>query len=895
MDNFVLMLANQSVPRLDSFGISSGKARERILELMATVPGMTRETAFMTAVMEQGAIAMEKVGEQSGGAVGAAARLNVAMTNLKNGVGRGFLDVFANVQGSLASIVTKLTPTITRIAQGLGGIANAAFNVLKNMAMKFMDKLGIDYSNTASNAEGWGANIVMMLAKGIVGAMSYVMNALNKLGQAITRMLKPGSPPKLLPNLGAWGTKAAAVYMEGWGEADLDAFDTLSQKIGSYLDTIPNMAQEKLIPLKAAVNAALAGVIQGAGGVASGSIDMFDKVLASIRKLPPGFTTYAHSLMAAQQAQNRLTDAMAVLDDAANSVKRAEEGLARATAETARAQDQLNRVTQEYDALLSPLNKELREIEDKKQAIQDEKRLAELRKTAANKAASASDRALAKLEMEEIAKRQQIRAVEKEKDAAVDAEQEKVDAAMEAEKAEQAKVDAAKAAMDLAQTQVDAAQQALEAAKKQVTVQERLLGIQTEANSMVKQQKQLLEQMAQAAAAAASAAASAAAALGAGAEGDGLGLGLEIPPIDTTSLDGMLAELDEEFGKLTSPAETLVDTWASLFGSEKTGDILGTAMDLVGQKMADALIRGASKSLGGAFDRMLGSMGSTGESNAVDRWAEEKLAAPLNAFIANAGTAISTWADTQATALETWFGERVTHFTNVVTEIETGAANWKTTIDTWLADQATALGTWFTDRLTDFTTWLGNVWTTFSTKLGELWTLISTKFQEIKTEIETKWGQAQQFLEDIDLFQIGKDILGGLLDGLKNKWSGIASWLAEKAAWVEEKWRAITRTRSPSQVFAGIGEDLMAGLDAGLRQGFPAVERTTAEQAMALPMGMAANTAPSTPAAPAGPSSIHLVLNIPGLGQAVGEVTPATKMGEAWSGKLNLHASAKSV
>jgi len=42
MENCALMMANQSIPRLDSFGISSGEARKRIEELTATV-GMTQD------------------------------------------------------------------------------------------------------------------------------------------------------------------------------------------------------------------------------------------------------------------------------------------------------------------------------------------------------------------------------------------------------------------------------------------------------------------------------------------------------------------------------------------------------------------------------------------------------------------------------------------------------------------------------------------------------------------------------------------------------------------------------------------------------------------------------------------------------------------------------------
>lgn len=62
LEEFSLLLANQSIPRLDTFGISAGKVRTRINELTSTVAGMTREQAFMTAVMEEGQTSMDRLG-----------------------------------------------------------------------------------------------------------------------------------------------------------------------------------------------------------------------------------------------------------------------------------------------------------------------------------------------------------------------------------------------------------------------------------------------------------------------------------------------------------------------------------------------------------------------------------------------------------------------------------------------------------------------------------------------------------------------------------------------------------------------------------------------------------------------------------------------------------------
>lgn len=59
------MLANQSIPRLDNFGISSGKVRRRIDELLASGQALSRDQAFKMAVMEEGSKALETLGDTS--------------------------------------------------------------------------------------------------------------------------------------------------------------------------------------------------------------------------------------------------------------------------------------------------------------------------------------------------------------------------------------------------------------------------------------------------------------------------------------------------------------------------------------------------------------------------------------------------------------------------------------------------------------------------------------------------------------------------------------------------------------------------------------------------------------------------------------------------------------
>ena len=83
IENFSLMLANQSVLRLDSFGISSGKVRDRIKELLASGEALNREEAFKLAVLEQGTVTIDRLGASATNAATGVATLGTRLQNLK--------------------------------------------------------------------------------------------------------------------------------------------------------------------------------------------------------------------------------------------------------------------------------------------------------------------------------------------------------------------------------------------------------------------------------------------------------------------------------------------------------------------------------------------------------------------------------------------------------------------------------------------------------------------------------------------------------------------------------------------------------------------------------------------------------------------------------------------
>lgn len=108
MEDFALMLANQSTPRLDTFGISSGTVRTRIEELMAANEEMTREQAFSIATMEQAEIAMKKVGEQGGTVAASLSRIKSGWDNVTTSIGKLFMPIAEKVLGWVGDFISYL-------------------------------------------------------------------------------------------------------------------------------------------------------------------------------------------------------------------------------------------------------------------------------------------------------------------------------------------------------------------------------------------------------------------------------------------------------------------------------------------------------------------------------------------------------------------------------------------------------------------------------------------------------------------------------------------------------------------------------------------------------------------------------------------------------------------
>lgn len=208
ISDFSLLLANQSIPRLDNFGISSGKVRARIAELQDQMPGLSRETAFMTATMEEAEKSLTKLGPRVDDDAAKFERLEAKMADTKVQIGQqlapaiaGLFSVFSelleivspliNIIGGLGGVLDDLLAPVGGLLGPLPEIASNLVDIGKAVkSAKTIEKLG----KAANIAEGtiseWNATATEMLSGG--GDLSEVMSVLGGRVGAVSEAFEKG-------------------------------------------------------------------------------------------------------------------------------------------------------------------------------------------------------------------------------------------------------------------------------------------------------------------------------------------------------------------------------------------------------------------------------------------------------------------------------------------------------------------------------------------------------------------------------------------------------------------------------------------------------------------------------------------------------------------------------
>lgn len=523
---------------LNSLTVGIGRLSPRILDNLGVQVSLTdaygewatamdRTVESMTQAEQQAALmdyTMKKLSENTanipsifGSAHQVMTAFSVDLAGIKTAVGMDLLPTFAK----LFTMFHQFLPAIKAFGQGFAGtfagITQVAGTIIKSLGRA----MGVDFSNIAGNSQAWGENIVMSLARGMVNAIGAVISALNTLGGIIANWLAPGSPPKLLPELPAWGQSAANYFLQGMTMADISILRDLSGQVENFMRSImPEASQQELAQAILDARDALETAVSSGGNI--------------LGSLPQEMQAYASALLQVSAASDAVAAAEATVASQHDAV--------------AAAQANLNQITQRYEQALNPISARLKEIQGERDDFTNNKRREDLKKIIEQAQAAGNTDAVrfAQLELEELDLKDQQASIEE---------------AQAAEEAlGQSAVDAAQAQLEADQAALELAQEAASAAEEQLQVQQELLAHQIETNNLLNDLMGTAEGAGGAMAAAAGGAGSFAEALenlagGAGAAAGGIG----------SSISALAQSIIDEFATLTGPAEELGTTWGTVF------------------------------------------------------------------------------------------------------------------------------------------------------------------------------------------------------------------------------------------------------------------------------------------------------------------------------------------
>lgn len=80
--------------------------------------------------------------------------------------------------------------------------------------------------------------------------------------------------------------------------------------------------------------------------------------------------------------------------------------------------------------------------------------------------------------------------------------------------------------------------------------------------------------------------------------------------------------------------------------------------------------------------------------------------------------------------------------------------------------------------------------------------------------------------KNTDWGSLGRNIVSGLLNGLKSSWSSIKSWFSRQISGLVSSAKSLLGIHSPSTVFAGIGKNMVLGLKGGWEDTFDKAKKT---------------------------------------------------------------------
>lgn len=386
---------------------------------------------------------------------------------------------FARTASSAANAQRILGAQLENGAARLGNIFRPAYEAIINQLV-----------NIAPTVFNYAVNIADSFAQGLATLIDKILPILLIVRDVFAYWLRPGSPPKLLPDLTKWGLGAMQAYLDGFLDADIKgALDEVGRAISDILRSFVGTGELK----------------QG---------DVVQRVLGGRQAIANAVKEFKTLGRVSSETMAAIVRAAGPAGASVAALVRSYFDLESASKDAASAQDELNRITDEYAKLIDPLQSKLSANDSAQQAIRDELRLAELRSDIADstleqeraiaaqqeiaairqrqaagggnwtervadqerlvelekqlkEASTATQRTeLARLQIDEIRLRQQLANVEAQKESEQDAAQRRLDEAKKAQEAAQQQLNNAQAIIDLQKERNDLIAEQIRLAKE---------------------------------------------------------------------------------------------------------------------------------------------------------------------------------------------------------------------------------------------------------------------------------------------------------------------------------------------------------------------------------------------------------------------------------------------
>ncbi|MFZ8008287.1 phage tail protein [Bacillus licheniformis] len=125
-----------------------------------------------------------------------------------------------------------------------------------------------------------------------------------------------------------------------------------------------------------------------------------------------------------------------------------------------------------------------------------------------------------------------------------------------------------------------------------------------------------------------------------------------------------------------------------------------------------------------------------------------------------------------------------------------------------------------------------NIWSSVRNNFNNMKNVVTTVMKNVKTTIQNLWNNAVKFLKGIDLKQIGKNIIQGLINGIGSMANAVWRKVGDIADGVKKKITGLLNIHSPSRWMRDhVGKMIPAGVAVGIDKARGLVDKATQKMA----------------------------------------------------------------